>query len=99
MADAETIAIEVAYALPERQRIVVLHVPAGTRAAQALELSGLLREFPEIEAGTARLGIFGRLCAGGETLRAGDRLEIYRPLIADPKEARRARVAKARGEG
>lgn len=99
MADAETIAVEVVYALPERQRLIALRVPPGTRAGEAVARSGLIAECPELQGQALKLGIYGRLCPEGEVLRAGDRVEIYRPLIADPKEARRARVAKARGEG
>jgi uncharacterized protein len=87
--------VEVAYALPDEQVVVTLALPAGSTAADALERSGLRTRFPEIAA-TAKLGIHGRIVAGDTTLAAGDRVEIYRPLIADPKQARRRRAeAKA----
>jgi len=93
MADAERIHVEVAYAGPRRQRVMALTVPVGTTVAEAIALSGIGREFPEIDLATAKAGIYARLVPGSEILREGDRVEIYRPLIADPKEARKARAA------
>ncbi|MGH8035235.1 MAG: RnfH family protein [Lysobacterales bacterium] len=86
------IAVEVAYATPQRQRIVKLHVPVGTTAGQAIEASGLRAQFPAIEP-CPEVGIFSRKVPLGEPLREGDRVEIYRPLLADPKEARRERAS------
>lgn len=97
MAGADILHIEVAYARPERQRVLALEVPAGTSALEAVRLSGIAVEFPEIDLEQAAVGVFGRVCPAGEVLREGDRVEIYRPLVADPKEVRRARAAKARG--
>nr|WP_228579211.1 RnfH family protein [Halomonas sp.] len=90
--------VEVAYALPDRQCIVALAVPPGTTARQAVALAELARRFPEVPQanfGEAGLGIFGQLLRDPEShlLRAGDRVEVYRPLEIDPKEAR-ARRAK-----
>ena len=87
--------IEVVYALPDEQVVVRVALPHGATAADAVERSGLRMRFPAIAA-DAKLGIYGRIVAGDTRLTAGDRVEIYRPLIADPKQARRRRAeAKA----
>jgi putative ubiquitin-RnfH superfamily antitoxin RatB of RatAB toxin-antitoxin module len=104
MAGADTrIPIEVAYALAERQRIIALEVAPGTTALDAVVQSGIVREFPEIDPATADMGIFSKSLDGktlplpGEyALKPRDRVEIYRPLLADPKAARAQRAAKAR---
>ena len=91
------IKIEVAYALPTEQAIVPLEVEQGTTIEQAIGLSDLLTIYPEIDVGkTNKVGIFGKLSKGGTVLREGDRVEIYRPLIADPKEVRRRRAAEGK---
>ncbi len=87
------IAVEVAHARPEKQVLLSLEVPAGTTVGQAIELSGIRQAFPDLEVDPARLGIFGQKAGLEQVLRDGDRVEIYRPLIADPKEARRKRAA------
>ena len=93
MAD-KLIDVEVAYAKPEQQEIVALKMPEGTTAEQAIQASGLLNRFPEIDGADLKVGIFGSVCKLDRPLRQGDRVEIYRPLIHDPKEARRQRAAK-----
>ena len=93
MSDAP-IKVEVVYALPDRQRLVVLEVEAGCTAIEAVRRSGIAAEFPELDIDQAALGIFGRVVAGEQRLAAGDRVEIYRPLIADPKAVRRARAER-----
>ena len=93
MADT-LIDIEVAYANPEQQVIVVLKMPEGVTVEHAINASGLLKRFPEIDAVDIKVGIFGCACKLDEQLRQADRVEIYRPLIHDPKEARRQRAAK-----
>ncbi len=90
------IPVEVAYAQPERQLIIPLEVPEGTTLRQAVELSGILKEFPEIDLAKNKVGIFGRLAKPDTPLRPGDRVEIYRPLIADPKAVRRQRAAQGK---
>jgi len=97
------IPVEVAYALPERQRIITLQVPVGCTAYEAVQKSGITLEFPAIDPDTADMGIFGRnlddkvLPSPKEyVLRERDRVEIYRPLIADPKAVRQARAARVR---
>ena len=93
--EAERIAVEVAYATPARQRIVALTVPAGCTLIEAIEYSGIGEAFPGMVVDPNALGIFGRRVPPEQVLRQGDRVEIYRPLIADPKEARRRRAEKA----
>lgn len=88
--------VEVVYARPDQQRVVsVAHVD-GMTAERAVMASGLLREFPEIEAQALVLGIYGRRVAGSAPVRAGDRVEIYRPLKFDPRDARRRAADAAR---
>ena len=101
MADFDLIRVEVAYALPHQQKIISLLVAPGTSALQAVELSDIVRYFPDIDIPTAKLGIFGQSLgtkgldtAASYVLREGDRVEIYRPLISDPKDARRKRAEK-----
>lgn len=85
--------VEVAYAMPGRQMIVKVQVPPGTTASQAIEASGIRQQFPQIEAQPV-IGVFSRKVPPDHLLTAGDRVEIYRPLMADPKEARRQKAAK-----
>lgn len=90
------IAIEVAYALPEQQRIVAVEVPTGTTAYDAVVQSNITRFFPAIDLENAKLGIFGKAIKSTQEVVAGDRIEIYRPLIADPKASRKARAEKVK---
>lgn len=95
--DRQSIAVEVVYALAERQKLVGLSVPRGTTVREAALRSGLDRDFPGLDLAISPLGIFGKVVARPEerVLEEGERVEIYRPLIADPKEVRRQRAAKA----
>lgn len=88
------LAIEVAYATPEQQLIVVLKMDEGATVQAAILASGLLARFPDITLSTNAVGIFGKVCELNQVLKTGDRVEIYRPLVHDPKEARRQRAAK-----
>ena len=88
--------IEIAYASPQRQILRQLSVAAGATAGQAVELSGMCEDFPEIDLTHNKLGIFGKLVKPETILRDHDRVEIYRPLIADPKEVRRQRAAEGK---
>jgi uncharacterized protein len=88
------IAVEVAYAKPEEQAVISLTAPEGTTAGQAVELSGLLQRFPEINGSELKIGVFGTACKSDQLVKQGDRVEIYRPLNHDPKEARRQRALK-----
>ena len=96
MGDQSTIRVEVAYALPEKQAIVELQVAEGTSALEAARQSGLAERFGGIDLENAKLGIYAKVVSPKQVLREGDRVEIYRPLIADPKEVRKARAARAR---
>ena len=93
--DTKTIGVEVAYALPQKQAIKAVDVPEGTTALEAARLSGITSQFEGIDLDEAKLGIFGKAVSPTQVLRDGDRVEIYRPLIADPKEVRKARAARA----
>lgn len=100
MADDSEISVEVAYALPQGQRIVALKVALGTTAYEAAEQSGIAGMFPELELETSDMGIFGKVVKPRDyRLHEGDRVEIYRPLIADPKEVRKKRAAAKAAKG
>ena len=96
MAAGNAIDIEVAYARPDRQELLTLRLPEGATLGQALEASGLLQKYPEIDLEKGKFGIFSRLSKPDTVLRARDRVEIYRPLLADPKEVRRQRAAEGK---
>lgn len=86
--------IEVAYATPAKQIILECKIDQGTSARDAVRLSGIEQHFPEIDPENCDLGVFGKAIAADYQLQDGDRIEIYRPLIADPKEIRRQRAAQ-----
>jgi hypothetical protein len=92
----DRIRVEVAYALPERQAILALDVAPGTTALEAARQSGITDKFEGIDLDSAKMGIFGKVVSPQQILQEGDRVEIYRPLIADPKEVRKARAARAK---
>lgn len=92
----ETISVEVCYALPAKQELVSLKLPAGATLGQALDASGLLQKYPEIDLKKNKFGIFAKLSRPDAVLRDRDRVEIYRPLIADPKEVRKQRAAEGK---
>ncbi|HSD59677.1 MAG TPA: RnfH family protein [Burkholderiales bacterium] len=93
---AATIIVEVVYALPDAQTLLALAVPAGSTASDAVRLSGILEKHPEIVLATAKLGVFGKHVKADAPLRDRDRVEIYRPLVADPKEVRRRRATEGK---
>ena len=100
--DSELITVEVAYALPNRQQLTELKVSRGTTAFEAVQQSGIVEQFPEIDLESVKMGIFGQaLGTKGlkppkeHVLEMKDRVEIYRPLIIDPKEVRKRRAEKA----
>ena len=95
-AAAALLRVEVVYALPQRQGLIRLELPAGSTLQQALEASGLLQKYPEIDLAKNKLGIYGKLAKAETILREHDRVEIYRPLLADPKETRKQRAAAGR---
>lgn len=88
--------IEIVYALPDQQPLIELDVAPGTTAAEAVAASGLAERFAEVDPQYSPLAIFGRACANDQVLRAGDRVEILRPLQVDPREARRQRAQNGR---
>ncbi len=88
--------IEVVYALPQEQTLFKLQVPPDTTVAEAIRLSGILQACPEIDLDRNRVGIFGKLTQADTVLRDRDRIEIYRPLRADPKEVRRRRAEEGK---
>jgi putative ubiquitin-RnfH superfamily antitoxin RatB of RatAB toxin-antitoxin module len=88
--------VEVAYARPDQQVLLEVKLRPGATVEQAIRESGVLRRFPEIDLGNSKVGVFGKLTPLAATVRAGDRVEIYRPLIADPKEVRRLRAAEGK---
>ncbi|WP_373081152.1 RnfH family protein [Zhongshania sp.] len=98
MDDKKTIHVEVAYALPDKQRIVALELPEGTTVRAAAMQSGLDKQFVELDLSSVDLGVFGKGVSKPEeqALKNGDRVEIYRPLIVDPKEVRKQRAAKVK---
>lgn len=98
MSEKQTIHVEVAYALPHVQRIVPLELPEGATVREAAQASALDKQFPELDLAAVDLGVFGKVIRKPEeeTLEEGDRVEIYRPLIADPKEVRKQRAAKVK---
>ncbi|WP_372861696.1 RnfH family protein [Spongiibacter sp.] len=98
MENNQTIHVEVAYALPDKQRIMALELPSGTTVREAVMQSGLDKQFPGLDLLAADVGVFGKVVSKPdvEVLKDGDRVEIYRPLIADPKEVRKQRAAKAK---
>jgi len=89
-----TIDIEVAYALADKQSLLSVTVDDGCTAIEAVRVSGITELYPEIDLETANLGIFSNACDHDKALNAGDRVEIYRPLMADPKEIRKRRAAE-----
>lgn len=98
MAEAHSgdlIAVEVAYALPQQQHLIKLEVPDGCVVEDAIQRSGILKQCPDIDLTQAKVGIWNKLSSLDARLQARDRVEIYRPLRADPKEARRRRAEQA----
>lgn len=94
---AEEIAIEVTYAVPGAQRVLSLRVPSGCTARRAVLLSCIDALFPEIDAASCPIGVFGTEVGAEYRLEDGDRLEVYRPLENDPMEARRLASSRRRG--
>lgn len=96
MSEAKTINVEVAYAEPDRQLILPINVDIGTTVGGAIVQSGMMIEFPLLDIENSKVGVFGKATAMTTVLKDGDRVEIYRPLIADPKEVRRKRAAQGK---
>ncbi len=94
--EIDSINVEVAYALPEKQIIRAVNVDVGTTIGAAIVQSGIMMDFPDLELEEAKVGIFGKAAVMTTVLNDGERVEIYRPLIADPKEVRRKRAAEGK---
>ena len=92
----EKIMVEIAYALPDTQVVIPMEVAQGTTIEQAIKLSGVLETFPEIDLDTNKVGVFSKLGKLDQVLREKDRVEIYRKLIADPKQVRKQRAAEGK---
>ena len=94
---SDRLSVEVVFAAPDRQKLITLQLPANSTVRQAALQSGLQADFPELDLAEAPLGLFGKVVASPDTqvLEDGDRVEIYRPLLADPKEVRKRRAAQA----
>lgn len=96
---ADVILVEVAFALPGKQALLSVSVPVDATVQDAIQQSGILRMFAEIDLAQNKVGIWSRTVRLTDSLKAGDRIEIYRPLIADPKDLRKRRADKAKEEG
>ena len=99
MADPESVTVEVVYALRDRQRVIKVRFAEGMTAIHAVEASGMLKAFPDLSAGSLDLGVYGRVVQQTHVLQPGDRVEIYRRLTADPREARRRLAAEGKAQG
>lgn len=95
-----SIRVEVAYALPDEQKIVALELEPGSTAFEAAEQSGICEHFADLDLSSSKMGVFGKVVPKPKeyVLKAGDRVEIYRPLLIDPKESRKERAAKAKAK-
>lgn len=93
---AEMISVEVVYALPQKQEIFSVRLPAGATVREAIEASGVVQKYPEIDTAKNKFGVFAKLAKPDTPLRDRDRVEIYRPLLADPKEVRKQRAAQGK---
>lgn len=92
----ELLAVQVTYPLPEKQELVNVRVPSGSTVEDAIRASGVLGQHPEIDLAKSKVGVFGKLSKLDTPLRDRDRVEIYRPLLADPKEVRRRRAEEGK---
>ena len=93
------LSIEVCYALANEQALIAVDLPEGATLQQAIEASGILRRYPQIDLGMQKVGVFGKLKPLDTVLADHDRVEIYRPLLVDPKLSRQRRVEKTRKAG
>ena len=96
MPNKDFMMVEIAYALPQKQLIIPVQVPLNCTVEQAIIASGMLAKFPDIDLSLNQVGIFGKATRLDAALRQLDRVEIYRPLIADPKEARKQRAEEGK---
>lgn len=96
MATPDTFTVEVIYPLPHEQLLMKVRVPTGSSIRDGIQASGILTHYPELNLETLEAGIFGKLAKLDTPLRERDRIEIYRPLIADPKAVRKQRAAEGK---
>ncbi|TLU64836.1 RnfH family protein [Thalassotalea litorea] len=96
---AEQLLIEVVYALPDKQILLSLHVEESSTIEQAIVASGMIQQYPQIDLQVNKVGVWNKAAKLTDLVEDGDRIEIYRPLIADPKEVRKRRAEKAKQEG
>jgi putative ubiquitin-RnfH superfamily antitoxin RatB of RatAB toxin-antitoxin module len=96
---SERLSVQVCYALADEQALIALELPAGATLQQAIEASGVLQRYPQIDLSTQKVGVFGKLKPLDTVLSDHDRVEIYRPLLVDPKVSRQRRVEKTRKAG
>jgi len=89
-----TLDIEIAYALEDKQIILTLNIDESTKPREAIKASEILAHFPDVDLDAVDIGVFGKAVKADYQLQQGDRIELYRPLIADPKEVRRQRAKK-----
>lgn len=94
-----TIVVEVVYGTPAKQTLLEVSVEEGATVTSTIEASGILQQYPEIDLASTKVGIWNRVVRPTVTVKNGDRIEIYRPLVADPKEVRKRRAEKAIEEG
>lgn len=94
-ADQESISVEVVHARPDVQLVLSIQLAPGASVEEAIRASGILSRFPDIDIAQSKVGVFGKLVSLDSVLRDRDRVEIYRPLIADPKQARKTRAARS----
>jgi len=92
MSMAPVLEVEVAYAKPKTQALISVTLAAGATVEQAIIASGILERFPEIDLNTTKVGVFGKICRLSDSVKTGDRIEIYRPLSQNPMDARRQRA-------
>jgi len=86
--------VEVVFAMAEKQELLVIEVPEGSTVAAAIERSRLAGQFPDIDFDTLQAGVWGKPAARGHVVREGDRIELYRPLEMDPRDARRLKAGR-----
>ncbi|MGE6452670.1 RnfH family protein [Shewanella baltica] len=97
--ETDKFVVDVVYALPTQQKVISVNVNPGTSAIEVVRLSNIVSFFPEIDLDTVKLGVFSNVVKHVQEILPGQRVEIYRPLIADPKDVRRRRSDKAKDEG
>lgn len=97
--ETEKFAVDIIYALPHQQKIISVMLTPGASFMDAVRLSNIITFFPDIDLDTIKLGSFSRQVKPDDVVKPGERVEIYRPLIADPKDVRRMRAEKAKDEG